>query len=422
MEDSSLQGHYQTNIDPVLRFYAHFFGENKPDSHQQWVEAEKRLLIKSVDESHDERPFSKSPPRRLGELIELVRMLPAFDSIEFKLLHPLTAWIEFEPCTPLDIERGIAESPEFTKRFNDLFESSVEQIRTNTREMHGLVGLVQRIKEDKGEVVEQRVGPVTSCAYWGAGSHSHLRDVLTAWFWELVLHRDAKEVDKSDYESWDAYFRRVHSDDDYNDLTLKSREFDREAFEHDFDGAILSEMDLSNEVTLTMDRVGRFGLPQPLADFLMQDPVWMAFKRMIDLYEAFYLLHDVAFIVEHNLTQIVLPNRLVSTKHDPQLVREGGVLRQRRSLFWDAIADEEVRAAQIRTCKILNCRKVFWAKAKNQWCCSSRCSNAYHVQNYRYKTPEEKAAYVERQIRRERKRSSSSLELVISPDIKSKAQ
>src|SRR6185369_5578710 len=171
------------------------------------------------------------------------------------------------------------------------------------------------------------------------------REELTAKFWKHVVHRDVNEVEKKDYESWDDYFKRVNWDDDYSELTWKHIEFDEAEFADGFDGAVPLEMELSREVPLMMDRVGRFALPQRLADFLMQEPIWLAFKRMIDLYEAFYLLHDVAYIVENDLTQVVLRHLPVSSTHDPQLIREDGILRQRRSLFWDAIAEYDVRAA-----------------------------------------------------------------------------
>ena len=156
-----------------------------------------------------------------------------------------------------------------------------------------------------------------------------------------------------------------------------------------------------------MDRVGRFSLSQRLADFLMQEPMWDAARRMTDLYEAFYLLHDIAYLGEHGLTEVVLnqfrrPSPRV--RHTDQLIVENGYARERRGMFWSAIADEDVGTSQIRTCKILDCRKIFWAKAEDQLCCSPRCSNLHHVQNYRYKSPEQKAAYVERKIKRERAR------------------
>jgi len=412
------RGRYKTNIDPVLRYYASFAGENKPDSQRQFVETETRLLVNSVDHSRDERPFSKVPPRLLGELIDLVRMLPPFDSAEFKLLHPVTIFIEHEPCTPIDIERGIAESPRFAKCFNELFEASTDLIRTNKRELHGLYGLINRVRNARGEEEERALGPVDSCAYWGGYKDIwDLREELTAKFWKHVVHRDVNEVEKKDYESWDDYFKRVNWDDDYSELTWKHIEFDEAQFADGFDGAVPLEMELSREVTFMMDRVGRFGLPQRLADFLMQEPIWLAFKRMIDLYEAFYLLHDVAYMVENDLTQVVLRHLPVSSMHDPQLVREDGMLRQRRSLFWDAIAEDDVRAAQIRTCRIANCRKIFWAKAKNQICCSQRCSNTYHVQNYRYKSADQKATYIARQIERERRRGQSQVEAVVAPKV-----
>ncbi len=54
------------------------------------------------------------------------------------------------------------------------------------------------------------------------------------------MRRDVLEVEKRDYESWDAYFERLKDDDDYEELTWKRVTFDRSQFEGEFDGAVLS--------------------------------------------------------------------------------------------------------------------------------------------------------------------------------------
>lgn len=398
MDFSEERGPYKTNIDRFLRSQAHFFGPNAPKmiiSLEQVVLGDAERLLSQEEaraEVFDNRPFSKSPPRLIGEAIDLVRDLPPYDSLEFKLLHPLTIAIDSEETTPIDIERGIRLSAAFAQHFNSLFEKSTEKIRANKRRGASLAGIF-------GLLGDKVIGPADSCSFWGGEDLDDNRSALTDSYWELVLHRDRGEVKKRQNESWDAYFRRVNDDDDYSELTMKSMEFESTKFDLG-PGLILSEMEISPSA-LTMDRVGRFGLPQRLADFLMQEPMGRAAERMSEVYEAFYLLQDTAYLAENGLTEVTL-SRERRTQQRAQLIIEQGNLRQRRSLFWTAIADDDVRAEQIRTCKILDCRKVFWAKAKNQWCCSPRCSNLYHVQNYRYKTPEQKAAYVERQIRRER--------------------
>jgi hypothetical protein len=252
------------------------------------------------------------------------------------------------------------------------------------------------------------IAPINkTCGFWGTTEISgDEAEVLTAAFWRLVLKRDAEWLEQRTGETIDDWMARLGSDDDYFETGGDSGGtivFERSAFNLG-DGLILSEMEV-NEITLMMDRVGRFGLSQRLADFLMQEPMWDAARRLTDLYEAFYLLQDIAYISEHGLTEIDLDQfrrRPPRMRHTHHVIVENGYTHEWRGMFWSAIADEDVRAAQIRACKIV-CRKVFWARAKNQVFCSARCSNLYHVQNYRYKTPDQKAAYVERQIKRERR-------------------
>ena len=397
------RGAYKTNIDPILLHWAHFWGPNAPGSEERFQEVRKtaeKLLTMCEDLTTDTRPFSKRPPYLIGELIDLVRLLPPYDSIEFKLLHPVTIAVEW--CRPLDIERGISESAEFAKVFNDLFERSTQAIRKNERRHSAIAFTVLQ----RGETV---VAPVESCAFWGTVSITgDEAEILTEAFWRLVLKRNAEWLEQQPSETIDDWMRRLGQDDDYFETGGDSGgtiEFDSSAFDLG-EGRQLSEMEV-NEITLMMDRVGRFGLSQGLADFLMQEPMWDAARRMTDLYEAFYLLNDIAYLGEHGLTEVVLNQfRRPSPRlrHTHQLIVENGYARERRGMFWSAIADEDIRTAQIRTCKILDCRKIFWAKAKNQLCCSPRCSNLYHVQNYRYKSADQKAAYVERQIKRERAR------------------
>lgn len=59
-------------------------------------------------------------------------------------------------------------------------------------------------------------------------------------------------------------------------------------------------------------------------------------------------------------------------------------------------------AHRVRDCKV--CGHIFWAGRLTQKCCSPRCSNIFRVHRYRYKTDDEKAAYIERRNRRERAR------------------
>lgn len=59
-------------------------------------------------------------------------------------------------------------------------------------------------------------------------------------------------------------------------------------------------------------------------------------------------------------------------------------------------------AHRVRDCKV--CGHIFWAGRITQKCCSPRCSNTFRVHRYRYKTDAEKAAYIDRQNRRERAR------------------
>jgi hypothetical protein len=79
-----------------------------------------------------------------------------------------------------------------------------------------------------------------------------------------------------------------------------------------------------------------------------------------------------------------------------------GILRDVKTLFFQVIADEEIKASRIRECPI--CKSIFWAGRITQKCCSPRCANRFRVHRHRYRTEEEKVEYELRRARREEKR------------------
>jgi len=84
----------------------------------------------------------------------------------------------------------------------------------------------------------------------------------------------------------------------------------------------------------------------------------------------------------------------------------GGMLRDVKTIFFQAIGSGVVEARRIRECPI--CKRIFWAGRITMKCCSTRCSNTFRVHNYRYKTEEEKAEYKLRRMKLEEKRQTEA--------------
>ena len=59
-------------------------------------------------------------------------------------------------------------------------------------------------------------------------------------------------------------------------------------------------------------------------------------------------------------------------------VDEGGKFIQLGNAFTDALEDEQVDVARIRTCSNSRCKKVFWAGRKDQTCCTPACNHIRH--------------------------------------------
>jgi len=138
-------------------------------------------------------------------------------------------------------------------------------------------------------------------------------------------------------------------------------------------------------------------------DYLIGNNPFVCSTRMADLYESFYILHDIAYMASNGYREATISSRSV---HDnlALLINDDGNVRIRKSLFWDVVREEQIRAAQIRSCKLRNCRRIFWARAKNQVCCTSQCANLYEAHKRRYTTPEAQAAYIERWNKRQQRR------------------
>lgn len=293
----------------------------------------------------------KKPTQSIGGLIDLVSCLPRYDSLEFKLLHP--AVVQAEDGWPLDVEAGLM-NPEFAQEFHSMFERSTQEITNSTR---------------------SRGFDVFGCGFWSTHSGECVGEFLTSHFRRVrgLCPLDDVEIDDNS------------DPDDY--LFCKTMMVD------------------GNEVDWTPGRwtehlVRRFRLPTRLLDFIANNPPFNAWKWMTDLYEAFYLLHDIAYLNEsgQRTSSVRSPGYSSDSK---LLIDDHGFLRHGRSLFWGIIQECDVEAGRIRACKV--CRRIFWAGRSNQRCCSTACTNVFHVHNFRYKTPEEKAAYTLRRIQRERR-------------------
>jgi hypothetical protein len=322
-----------------------------------------------------ERPFDKQPPPGFGELIELVRCLPPHHSLAFRLLHPLIVGIEMGGW-PINFEKGVISNDKFRHLFNALFEKSSTEIDNDRR-----IGI-----KGWGHL------SVFSCAFWqerGIGI-SNDAEYLAGEFWRLVLKKDYAAYNALSFEQ---QIKFEHAEENFEallEVTCRTTKVNGR------------EIDLDLRL-ITLDRGFRFGLPPKLINYLIGKNPLACSTRMADLYESFYILHDIAYMTSNGYREATISKR--SVRDDlALLINDTGQVRICKSLFWDLVREESIRAAQIRACKLRNCRRIFWAKAKNQVCCTSQCANLYEAHKKRYPTPEAQAAYIERWNQREQKR------------------
>jgi hypothetical protein len=75
-------------------------------------------------------------------------------------------------------------------------------------------------------------------------------------------------------------------------------------------------------------------------------------------------------------------------------------------ISYDSFAEtiEGLNATRIRECK--DCQRIFWAKRKDQSCCSRDCANRYHVRQHREKYASDPIAHKMSRLDREQKRNS----------------
>jgi hypothetical protein len=267
-------------------------------------------------------------------------------------------WCRLKTGWPLDVEAGLT-NPEFAQEFHSLFELSIEQIRSNKRSSSKLGA------------------DVFGCGFWGKSFGDCLGETLIEVFRRVRGLCPLDDVALDDYDDPDDHLN-------FKTMIIEEQEVDWSAGRW------------------TEHLVKRFELPKRLLDFITGHPPFNAWKWMTDLYEAFYLLHDIAYLNESGQRTSSARALGYAGGDTNLLIDDRGFVRHLRSLFWEAIQEDDVEANRIRACKV--CRVVFWAGRRNQKCCSTRCTNVYHVHNFRYKKPEEKAAYVHRRIQRERRK------------------
>lgn len=321
-----------------------------------------------------ERPFDRNAPPKFGELIELVRCLPPHDSPSFKLLHPLIVGIEMGEW-PINFEKGTLVSAKFRHIINEMFEKSSREIANNQRSGIQGWGKLQ----------------VFSCGFWRSRRFSVDAEHLTGQYWRLILKKDYKAFSKLSFEDQNEF---ETDDQDFIDKLI-----DLNCWTTKVDGR---EIDLDKRL-ITLDRAFRFGLHHKLTDFLIGDNPYACSTRMADLYESFYMLHDISYMTGAGYRQGTVSKR--SVRDSPTLlINDEGYVRIHKSLFWDIVREEQIRAAQIRSCRMRNCRRIFWARARNQVCCTSRCANLYEAHKKRYPTADSHAAYIERWNKRQQRR------------------
>ncbi len=337
------------------------------------VAATAGVLSTRSDTARIERPFTRNPPPNFGQLIELVRCLPPHDSLEFVLLHPLIVGIEMDEYQPINLEIGMRSNAKFRRVVNKLFERSRREITDNRRMGIKAWGAVE----------------VFDCAFWHSVSLNQDSETLTDEYWRLVLGKDYRAYRKMN----DDQQRDFESEnDDILDLLYWTR-LDETGREVDLDRKMI-----------TFERALRFGLPRKLIRFIAGNNPLACSARMADLYESFYLLHDIAYMASTGYKRATL-NECDLRRDGPTVqINDDGFVRIRKSLFWQILQEEQIRADQIRSCKLRNCRRIFWARARNQVCCTARCANLYEMHKKRYPTAEAHAAYIERCNKREQKR------------------
>jgi hypothetical protein len=280
-----------------------------------------------------------------------------------------------EELRPINIETGMRTSAKFRRLVNKMFERSRREITDNQR--HGI---------KSWSTVE-----VFDCAFWHAVSFKNDAEKLTARYWRLVLGKDYRtyknmsDDDQREYES---------ANDDILDLIYWTR-MDETGKEVDLDRKMIA-----------FERALRFGLSPTLIRFIAGKNALACSARIADLYESFYLLHDIAYMASAGFNRATL-NECGLRRDGPAVqINDNGYVRIRKSLFWSILQEEQIRAAQIRSCLVQTCRRIFWAKARNQVCCTPRCANLYEVHKKRYPTAEAQAAYVERSNKRQQNRLS----------------
>jgi hypothetical protein len=343
------------------------------------------VLSTDVNAARIERPFKRNPPPNLGALIHLVRCLPAHDSLEFVLLHPLILAIEMEELRPINIEKGMRSNAKFRRVINKMFERSRREITNNQR--HGI--------KSWGTV------EVFDCAFWHSVSLNDDAEKLTGRYWRLVLGKDYRAYKKMSDDEQHEY---ESANDDILDLIYWTR-VDETGREVDLDRKMIA-----------FERALRFGLSPALIRFIAGKNALACSARMADLYESFYLLHDIAYMASVGYNRATLNECDLRRDGSTVNINNEGYVRIRKSLFWEILQEEQIRAAQIRACKLRNCRRLFWARAKNQLCCTSQCANLYEAHKKRYPTPETQAAYIERWNTRQQTRMRRKPEIIRGSD------
>lgn len=88
--------------------------------------------------------------------------------------------------------------------------------------------------------------------------------------------------------------------------------------------------------------------------------------------------------------------------HASLRVDKDGIVEISLDSFAETISG--VDATRIRECN--DCQRIFWAKRKDQSCCSKDCANRYHVRRYREKYASDPIAHKLRRLDREEKRGT----------------
>lgn len=83
-------------------------------------------------------------------------------------------------------------------------------------------------------------------------------------------------------------------------------------------------------------------------------------------------------------------------------IKNDGAVNISLDSFAEAI--NGIDAARIRECN--DCQRIFWAKWKDQSCCSKECANRYHVRQHREKYASDPITYKIRRLGRVEKPSA----------------